>query len=665
MVTLARGCIDTVPTHHATGAKLQVYSNTSATADRIFQNSQIANIKLATRTPQGELDIANASVVNYTLNNRLTRPYPPAAVKLNNVYFPEVITGDLTLSWQHRSRLAQLTPKTFIDGTPAAEDGTSYQLKIYDVNNTLLVDKEIESTSYTWYVPKRFDGDLVTALNVPMTGANNSQTFTDISANNFPIQNNYRVLIKTDTDAIGGSSAFFDDAPQFGTVGAAAASASFDETTQLHPKLNIFEQDHCLEFRIKTRALTDSIVGNATNMWGDQVSISMGGRFINAKTGSPDYGYAVSFIIATNTIGVEIAVDAPNNPQGSYIKYIAENLDEDTYYDIAIQCVNRSLQTTSDGVKVNFDVEVFFNGVQVPTVNGDGNPVSTMQVYESLLPCAFIWTGGGGYGAAGSRLAMNGIRATKRIGGRYSNDYTPAPFTTGASDPYWSNVAFLVPMNHATNGFKDVSPNPVTLETKAQTIMKSEAHAHGGQAAYFYSPLLVVNGDEFFNFNNKSFIIEGRAKVTSRPRTFFRIDGAMWLSVDQYQLTLSSYSGEGMNFGTLSVFHGDAYEWEAAKEKYFSFKIVYEASTGITELWYNDVKASASMQHHCHNTSPAIYIGGWEYTAGVRFNGLKIETVDAAAVLVPDVSNPVQIMLESKRNNLKSHQAFMTQVTII
>lgn len=139
----------------------------------------------------------------------------------------------------------------------------------------------------------------------------------------------------------------------------------------------------------------------------------------------------------------------------------------------------------------------------------------------------------------------------------------------------------------------------------------------------------------------------------------------MWLSVDQYQLTLSSYSGEGMNFGTLSVFHGDAYEWEAAKEKYFSFKIVYEASTGITELWYNDVKASASMQHHCHNTSPAIYIGGWEYTAGVRFNGLKIETVDAAAVLVPDVSNPVQIMLESKRNNLKSHQAFMTQVTII
>lgn len=664
-LVLARGCIDTVPLAHNTQSMLWVYSNIASVAESTFASTQTVDMKLVTHVSQDVLNQDLATVASLALNNRKERPYPPANVKINKAYFPQEITGDVNVSWSHRNRMQTgLIPAfTTISNTP--EENTKYNLRIYDANNVKLFERtDLDVTEYTWAVPKRFDGDLVTALNVPMNGANNSQMFADISANNFPIQNDYRVLIKTDADAIGGSSAFFDEAPQFGTVGATASSASFDETTQLHPKLNIFEQDHCLEFRVKTRALTDSIIGDATNMWGDQVSISMGGRFINAKTGSPNYGYAVSFIIATNTIGVEIAVDAPNNPQGSYIKYIAENLAEDTYYDIAIQCVNRSLQTTSDGIKVNFDVEVFFNGIQVPTVNGNGNPVSTMQVYESLLPCAFIWTGGGGYGSAGSCLAMNGIRATKRNGGRYSNDYTPAPFVTGASDPYWSNVVFLVPMNHATNGFKDVSTSPVILETKAQTIMKSEAHAHGGQAAYFYSPLLVVPGDEFFNFNNKSFIIEGRAKVTSRPRTFFRIDGAMWLSVGPYQLTLSSYTGEGMNFGTLSVFHGDAYEWETAKEKYFSFKIIYDASTGITELWYNDLKASASMQHHCHNTSPAIYIGGWEYTAGVKFNGLVIETVDAAAVLVPDVVNPLRIELESQRGALKSYQTFSTTLQL-
>ncbi|RKG29969.1 hypothetical protein D7V21_16720, partial [Acinetobacter guerrae] len=257
-LTLARGCIDTVPMRHAETATIKFYSNVSNVADRLFNTGQNLNFKLITRTSQGELNPALATQMNLVMQQRQAKPYPAGDFQINGQYFPAQTTGDVALNWSHRNRLLQ-TGKipSFIDVTESAEADTTYHLSIFDADNTKIFEKNnILNTNYTWAVPRIFDGEMEMVLDVPMTGSNNSQSFVDVSENAYPVQNNFGVLIKTDAEATGGSNAFFDQAVL--------------QTTQEYSKLDIYSNDHCIELRVKTAEMGELIDGSS-NVLGSSI----------------------------------------------------------------------------------------------------------------------------------------------------------------------------------------------------------------------------------------------------------------------------------------------------------------------------------------------------------------------------------------------------------
>ncbi|MNR87056.1 hypothetical protein D3C72_179170 [compost metagenome] len=90
------------------------------------------------------------------------RPYPPANVKINNEYWPDLVRGNINLSWAHRNRLQQ-TGGDFIGWFEAGvvlELGVTYQINLYNANNEVLVSKTTASNSIV------IDQEEFTALNV-------------------------------------------------------------------------------------------------------------------------------------------------------------------------------------------------------------------------------------------------------------------------------------------------------------------------------------------------------------------------------------------------------------------------------------------------------------------------------------------------------------------
>jgi hypothetical protein len=142
-VTLARGCIDTVPKAHNANASVWFYGDVATAAERSFTASQALNFKLLSRTTQGEFSEASANALSITGQNRLARPYPPANVKINNQYYPEIIEGDLVLTWSHRNRTLQRDILSWVDASVLIETDVTYVLELYDAGDVLISSTNI------------------------------------------------------------------------------------------------------------------------------------------------------------------------------------------------------------------------------------------------------------------------------------------------------------------------------------------------------------------------------------------------------------------------------------------------------------------------------------------------------------------------------------------
>ncbi|ALN78611.1 phage tail protein [Lysobacter antibioticus] len=131
--TLARGCADTVPVPHATGARLWFYDDCAAADPNDYSVGETVQAKLLTRTSSAQLDPALAPVDVVKLAQRQARPYPPADLKLNGLRYPPSIDGDLVVTWAHRDR--RLQADQLVDhgqGSIGPEAGTAYVLRFLD-----------------------------------------------------------------------------------------------------------------------------------------------------------------------------------------------------------------------------------------------------------------------------------------------------------------------------------------------------------------------------------------------------------------------------------------------------------------------------------------------------------------------------------------------------
>ena len=130
-LTLARGCVDTVPAPHASGARLWCTDTYVGADPTEYLAGDTVQAKLLTRTQQGTLDPALAPIAQTVLAARHARPYPPGRLRINGAAWPQAAFARFDLAWAHRDRVLQ--GDRLIDheaGSIGPEPGTTTNVRV-------------------------------------------------------------------------------------------------------------------------------------------------------------------------------------------------------------------------------------------------------------------------------------------------------------------------------------------------------------------------------------------------------------------------------------------------------------------------------------------------------------------------------------------------------
>lgn len=155
VLTVKRGVLDTVPKKHSGGA-LFVFDLPDVAFDSTqYAQSEIVEAQVLTTTPSGIQELSGTGVP-IKIQSRAIRPYPPANVKINSEYWPQIIEGGLQLTWSNRNRLQQTGGEMlgYFDGSVTLESNTQMMLTLieYDVNDTALAAHSVNVTAANSYM---------------------------------------------------------------------------------------------------------------------------------------------------------------------------------------------------------------------------------------------------------------------------------------------------------------------------------------------------------------------------------------------------------------------------------------------------------------------------------------------------------------------------------
>ena len=142
-ITLARGCVDTVPApEHDAGERIWFYDSTAAVDPTEYVAGETVNVKLLTNASGGQLSIDAATPMAVALGGRAALPYPPGKVKIAGGDWPATVAGEFVVTWAHRNRAAQADQ--VIDTSVASvtpPDNQRYGLRFKDAGAVVLVEK--------------------------------------------------------------------------------------------------------------------------------------------------------------------------------------------------------------------------------------------------------------------------------------------------------------------------------------------------------------------------------------------------------------------------------------------------------------------------------------------------------------------------------------------
>jgi hypothetical protein len=88
-LTIAHGCVGTVPAAHAEGARVWCTDTYVGADPTEYLAAETVDAKLLTRAQQGTLDAALALVAQVRLNACHARPYPPGRLRINDSAWPQ------------------------------------------------------------------------------------------------------------------------------------------------------------------------------------------------------------------------------------------------------------------------------------------------------------------------------------------------------------------------------------------------------------------------------------------------------------------------------------------------------------------------------------------------------------------------------------------------
>lgn len=149
---LARGCIDTAPSPFSTGVRVWFVSYGTDLVDIEASGSTTLTFQPFNNTGKLPLGSCDDTVIGSLYPQRRHRVFCPTDVQYNSASFPTSITGELTVSWEHRDRKG-LWKYDDSGVTDDPEGGTEYTLKIYGESDTL-IRTEAGITGKTWTYPE-------------------------------------------------------------------------------------------------------------------------------------------------------------------------------------------------------------------------------------------------------------------------------------------------------------------------------------------------------------------------------------------------------------------------------------------------------------------------------------------------------------------------------
>lgn len=137
LVTVGRGCIDTVPVAHF-GAERVFIASKGDTDAEVYTDGQLIETKLITFVHGDTLNFELAESMYLTFGSRAYRPYPPGDYKMNGSRVENTfVVTDPVFTWAHRDRLLQVNENFIEDETYpdiGPEPGVTYRVRVYCYN---------------------------------------------------------------------------------------------------------------------------------------------------------------------------------------------------------------------------------------------------------------------------------------------------------------------------------------------------------------------------------------------------------------------------------------------------------------------------------------------------------------------------------------------------
>jgi len=154
-VTLARGCVDTVPAAHVAGSRIWFYDDFAGVDPTEYTAGTSVEARLLTHTASGLLNPLLATSSALTLSGRSGRPYPPGLFRIGGTAYPSTVVGDVVVSWAHRDRLLQADQVVdTTQGSIGPEPGTTYSCRLLRADNNAVLASQtgITGTSQTFSI---------------------------------------------------------------------------------------------------------------------------------------------------------------------------------------------------------------------------------------------------------------------------------------------------------------------------------------------------------------------------------------------------------------------------------------------------------------------------------------------------------------------------------
>lgn len=145
VVTVERGCADSIPAAHASGADVWIIDAPPSSDGLNYTSGSTIGVKLLPYTSSGQaVPIEYAPPHALALNWRHARPYPPANFKCaTEPWFTRRFVmleteSAIVFTWAHRDRLLQMDQMVgHTNGSIGPEPGVTYTIRVYDDTDVL------------------------------------------------------------------------------------------------------------------------------------------------------------------------------------------------------------------------------------------------------------------------------------------------------------------------------------------------------------------------------------------------------------------------------------------------------------------------------------------------------------------------------------------------